>query len=80
MKFEINEKMKKSSKTATDFNFKHDMKKEKIRQLKESGQNWNRTSDTRIFSPLLYRLSYLAKLRSILAKESTIVEDTIFVQ
>src|SRR5262249_32905863 len=25
------------------------------------GQNWNRTSDTRIFSPLLYRLSYLAK-------------------
>ena len=24
------------------------------------GQNWNRTSDTRIFSPLLYRLSYLA--------------------
>lgn len=28
---------------------------------KESGQNWNRTSDTRIFSPLLYRLSYLAK-------------------
>ena len=26
------------------------------------GQNWNRTSDTRIFSPLLYRLSYLALL------------------
>jgi hypothetical protein len=25
------------------------------------GQNWNRTSDTRIFSPLLYHLSYLAK-------------------
>ncbi len=25
------------------------------------GQNWNRTSDTRIFSPLLYRLSYLAR-------------------
>ncbi len=25
------------------------------------GQNWNRTSDTRIFSPLLYQLSYLAK-------------------
>ncbi len=24
------------------------------------GQNWNRTSDTRIFSPLLYHLSYLA--------------------
>ncbi|MEN9344190.1 MAG: hypothetical protein RLZZ453_977 [Chlamydiota bacterium] len=24
------------------------------------GQNWNRTSDTRIFSPLLYQLSYPA--------------------
>jgi hypothetical protein len=24
------------------------------------GRNWNRTSDTRIFSPLLYRLSYPA--------------------
>ena len=29
--------------------------------LSESGgQNWNRTSDTRIFSPPLYQLSYLA--------------------
>ena len=28
---------------------------------KKIGQDWNRTSDTRIFSPLLYRLSYLAK-------------------
>ncbi len=27
----------------------------------KNGQNWNRTSDTRIFSPLLYRLSYLAE-------------------
>ena len=26
------------------------------------GSNWNRTSDTRIFSPLLYRLSYRATL------------------
>ena len=25
-----------------------------------NGQNWSRTSDTRIFSPLLYHLSYLA--------------------
>jgi len=24
------------------------------------GQEWNRTTDTRIFNPLLYRLSYLA--------------------
>jgi hypothetical protein len=28
---------------------------------KESGQGRNRTADTRIFSPLLYQLSYLAK-------------------
>jgi hypothetical protein len=24
-----------------------------------SGDNWNRTNDTRIFSPLLYQLSYV---------------------
>ena len=29
---------------------------------KKSAQNRNRTSDTRIFSPLLYRLSYLGKV------------------
>ena len=30
-----------------------------------SGANWNRTGDTRIFSPLLYQLSYgtIAELR-----------------
>jgi hypothetical protein len=28
-----------------------------------SGQGQNRTADTRIFSPLLYQLSYLAPLR-----------------
>ena len=32
-----------------------------------SGTNWNRTSDTRIFSPLLYQLSY----RAILFKRPT---------
>ena len=26
----------------------------------EGGQEWNRTTDTGIFSPLLYQLSYLA--------------------
>ena len=26
----------------------------------DGGQEWNRTTDTRIFSPLLYQLSYLA--------------------
>ena len=33
----------------------------RISNYQGDGQNWNRTSDTRIFSPLLYRLSYLAK-------------------
>ena len=27
---------------------------------RNGGQRWNRTTDTRIFNPLLYRLSYLA--------------------
>ena len=31
--------------------------------FEDSAQNRNRTSDTRIFSPLLYRLSYLGRLR-----------------
>jgi hypothetical protein len=31
-----------------------------LRALKNGGQTQNRTGDTRIFSPLLYRLSYLA--------------------
>ena len=26
------------------------------------GNSWNRTSDTRIFSPLLYQLSYITAL------------------
>ena len=30
--------------------------------IKENAQNRNRTSDTRIFSPLLYQLSYLGKI------------------
>ena len=29
--------------------------------MSDGGQRWNRTTDTRIFSPLLYQLSYLAK-------------------
>ena len=32
----------------------------KTNKAKHGGQTWNRTRDTRIFSPLLYRLSYLA--------------------
>ena len=30
-------------------------------RVKDGGQTRNRTEDTRIFSPLLYQLSYLAK-------------------
>ena len=29
--------------------------------IKYGGSRWNRTTDTRIFSPLLYQLSYRAK-------------------
>ncbi len=31
------------------------------RKHSQSGQGQNRTADTRIFSPLLYQLSYLAE-------------------
>ena len=40
--------------------------KTSIRCLKISAQNRNRTSDTRIFSPLLYQLSYLGLSNKIL--------------
>ena len=30
-------------------------------KCENGAQSWNRTSDTRIFSPLLYQLSYLGK-------------------
>ena len=33
--------------------------------IKENAQNRNRTSDTRIFSPLLYQLSYQGKIAGI---------------
>ena len=29
-----------------------------------SGDEWNRTTDTRIFSPLLYQLSYITLMRA----------------
>jgi hypothetical protein len=34
------------------------------------GQRWNRTTDTGIFSPLLYRLSYLAMFFDELGRRS----------
>ena len=36
------------------------------RVLLPNGQGQNRTADTRIFSPLLYQLSYLAEYGNIL--------------
>ena len=41
---------------------------------KHGAQRWDRTTDTRIFSPLLYQLSYLGKIDSwIIAKNFKLV-------
>ena len=48
----------------------------KIYQL-FGGQTWNRTRDTRIFNPLLYRLSYLAK--SMLLDPENAFESRYFI-
>jgi hypothetical protein len=37
------------------------VKKERQREAQTSGQGQNRTADTRLFRPLLYRLSYLSR-------------------
>ena len=42
--------------------FNHLLLQEFNEPFKHGGQRWNRTTDTRIFSPLLYRLSYLANI------------------
>ena len=34
--------------------------------IKNGGQKWNRTTDTGIFSPLLYQLSYLANVKRMI--------------
>ena len=39
---------------------------EKYSVKKSGGQKWNRTTDTGIFSPLLYQLSYLAIREAII--------------
>ena len=41
-------------------------------------QRWNRTTDTRIFSPLLYQLSYLGKLdqRIICKNEDNVINQS----
>ena len=38
---------------------KTEKKNKKNNDVQNGAQRWNRTTDTRIFSPLLYRLSYL---------------------
>ena len=50
-----------------------------IRTKKKNAQNRNRTSDTRIFSPLLYQLSYLGK-RCIATTLIIILEYPFFVK
>jgi hypothetical protein len=35
-----------------------------LREAQNGGRRWNRTTDTGIFNPLLYRLSYPALLRN----------------
>ena len=44
------------------------------RYCKNGGQRWNRTTDTRIFNPLLYRLSYLAFTSFSLESESAVLK------
>ncbi len=41
------------------------------RRLENGAEDWNRTSDTSIFSAVLYRLSYLGTLNSALAEPSS---------
>jgi len=36
----------------------------------DGGLGWNRTTDTRIFNPLLYRLSYQAKAKPAIITSS----------
>ena len=46
----------------------------KVRPSDNGGQRWNRTTDTRIFNPLLYRLSYLAITSNVsLESESAVL-------
>ena len=43
-----------------------------------SGQGRNRTADTRIFSPLLYQLSYLAPVHSFTPRARTNPPRTLY--
>ena len=43
--------------------------------IQQSGPDWNRTSDTRIFSPLLYQLSYQSIKRPIWDSNPCLMRD-----
>ena len=47
----------------------NEREKSKKERWLQGGQAQNRTGDTRIFSPLLYRLSYLAVLGAVIKQE-----------
>ena len=55
-----------------------DASKEVINININGAQRWNRTTDTRIFSPLLYQLSYLGKLdqRIICKNEDNVINQS----
>lgn len=44
-----------------------------IKNNKEGGESRNRTDDTRIFSPLLYQLSYLAIISATFLKKARVI-------
>ena len=47
---------------ATSFSIPHFKKISTAKAVLSGGSKWNRTTDTGIFSPLLYQLSYRAKI------------------
>ena len=46
-----------------------------LKPLFGGAQRWNRTTDTRIFSPLLYQLSYLGLGKEIILEESSLMRN-----
>lgn len=51
--------MKNDSRTEISFNIKKKGKKKALVETRASGDEWARTTDSRIFSPMLYQLSYI---------------------
>ena len=48
-----------------------------LRFAQNGGRRWNRTTDTGIFNPLLYRLSYPAIIRLVLKRHVNCVDHTL---